>query len=266
MFKEHPVFTVSCDEDARIWRYIDFTKLYSLLEKKALHFARCDLLSDKFEGSYPCAPGQMIPRPLPPEMYRDVFGMGYERYHELGSRGIECLRRSMYICSFHVNEYESAAMWKLFLKSDEGVAIQSTYKRLRDCFSIDDSYEEFIGEVKYIDYKSDPIEVNTDFSRYLHKRKSFEYERELRAILFDREQLIKSAEGLHDKLQKNEVPEIFPFADGIFVSVDIDKLIENVYIAPTAPDWFVDIVKAVSQRFGYSFEIVRSSLDDDPIY
>src|SRR5258705_185923 len=38
------------------------------------------------------------------------------------------------IISWHMNEFESAAMWQLYANFDEGIAIRSTYKRLRDCF------------------------------------------------------------------------------------------------------------------------------------
>ena len=40
------------NENAKIWRYMDFTKLVSLLEKRALFFCRSDKLGDPFEGSY----------------------------------------------------------------------------------------------------------------------------------------------------------------------------------------------------------------------
>jgi len=39
---------------------------------------------------------------------------------------------------WHMNDHESAAMWKLYLKSDEGIAIQSTYRKLKDAITDDD--------------------------------------------------------------------------------------------------------------------------------
>lgn len=266
MYTEHPAFKLKHPDNAKIWRYIDFTKFYSLLEKNALHFARSDLLSDKFEGSLSSAPQQVKMEPLPPDVYRSHLGVDYESYLKLDHRTAECLRRSVYICSFHLNEYESAAMWKLFLNSNEGIAIQSTCKKLKDCFSVDDKYSVRIGEVEYTDYNKDPIDISNGFKRYLHKRKSFEYEKELRAIVWDRDQLGKSLEGLNVASNKGEIPSIYPFSEGLFVPVDIVTLIEKVFIAPTAPDWFADIVKSASGLFGYNFEIVRSSLDDDPVY
>lgn len=52
MYKEHPVFEKPENENAKIWRYIDFTKFVSLLDKSALFFTRADRLGDPFEGSY----------------------------------------------------------------------------------------------------------------------------------------------------------------------------------------------------------------------
>ena len=51
---------------------------------------------------------------------------------------------------WHENEHESAAMWKLYIKSVEGIAIQSTYSKLKKSFINDEII--FIGKVKYIDY------------------------------------------------------------------------------------------------------------------
>ena len=46
----HEVFRALPDS-AVLWRYMDLTKLMALLEDRALHFARSDLLGDPFEGS-----------------------------------------------------------------------------------------------------------------------------------------------------------------------------------------------------------------------
>jgi hypothetical protein len=52
-YEEHEIFTPPEDPTATIWRYMDFTKLVSLLETKSLFFARADKLGDAFEGSMP---------------------------------------------------------------------------------------------------------------------------------------------------------------------------------------------------------------------
>ena len=50
MYEEHPSFK-SPPDDAVLWRYMDFTKFVSLLDKRALFFVRADKLGDPFEGT-----------------------------------------------------------------------------------------------------------------------------------------------------------------------------------------------------------------------
>ena len=37
--------------DAKLWRYMDFTKFVAMLNNKALYFCRLDHLGDPFEGA-----------------------------------------------------------------------------------------------------------------------------------------------------------------------------------------------------------------------
>src|SRR5207248_1539762 len=83
---------------------------------------------------------------------------------------------------WHLNDHESAAMWKLYLKSDDGVAIQSTYRNLRDCFNLTEE-RIFLGLVRYVDYERDVIPEGTMFTPFIHKRKSFQHENEVRALI-----------------------------------------------------------------------------------
>ena len=53
MYKNHPSFKEPESEKVKIWRYLDFTKFVSVVDKNQLFFARSDRLGDPFEGSYP---------------------------------------------------------------------------------------------------------------------------------------------------------------------------------------------------------------------
>jgi hypothetical protein len=61
--------------------------------------------------------------------------------------------REYLVSCWHMNEHESAAMWKLYSSSNEAVCIQSTYRRLR-C-SLEESV--MIGEINYINYEMQRI-------------------------------------------------------------------------------------------------------------
>ena len=52
MYKEHQDLTPP-SPDATLWRYMDFTKFASVLEKQSLFFARANELEDPFEGYLP---------------------------------------------------------------------------------------------------------------------------------------------------------------------------------------------------------------------
>ena len=52
MYQEHRSFTRPDDQDAKLWKYLDFTKFISMLETDSLYFARADKLTDRHEGAF----------------------------------------------------------------------------------------------------------------------------------------------------------------------------------------------------------------------
>ena len=53
---------------------------------------------------------------------------------------------------------------------------------------------------------------------------------------------------------------------GISVPADLGLLIEEIRIAPQAPDWLLDIVTRLSKMCDVTSPIRRSELGDDPVY
>jgi hypothetical protein len=53
---------------------------------------------------------------------------------------------------------------------------------------------------------------------------------------------------------------------GHWLSVDLLKLIERVYISPTAPEWFSELVIKVTTRYGFQNEVIHSSLNQSPFF
>ena len=143
-------------------------------------------------------------------------------------------------------------MWKLYLKSDEGIAIQSTFNCLKKCI-IDDEETVYIGKVKYIDYETEFINAGNMLEPFVHKRKSFEHEKEIRALIV---KWPTAKEGFD--MTKETIK------DGLLIKIDIEALIQKIYVAPNAPKWFSDLVKAVVNRYGYSFDVIHSQLDSAP--
>ena len=187
MYEGHPLFSPPSDE-AVLWRYMDLPKLISMLEKRALFFVRADKLGDPFEGSF-----SRVNELLRPSLY----GEGSEDLTEVYSTYMKSLIRFTLINCWHENDVESEAMWRLYSSSGDGVAVRNTFKNLRDCLTGDESI--YVGKVSYVDYKTTFIREDNAFGPYLYKRKSFEHEREVRAV-FQRtkvDPIIKTARGLN---------------------------------------------------------------------
>jgi hypothetical protein len=155
------------------------------------------------------------------------------------------------VSCWHMNEHESAAMWKLYLQSNEGVCVQSTYRKLRSCLPkcID------IGEIKYIDYEKESFTPNQLFNYILHKRKSFEHERELRAVFR------KNSPSADAQPYKTKVEPA-----GLWVEVDLSSLIETVYISPEALPWLVRVIQEVTNKYGLNVPVLQSALGGAPLY
>jgi hypothetical protein len=238
MYLHHDIFDPPKDLDAKIWRYMDFTKLLSLIDNQSLYFSRADKFGDQFEGSLT----------LPVIKHRNSHGLSSfsEAYKEA--------RKYTYINCWHVNDYESEAMWKLFVNSNESIAVQSTYNKLKMSLDAENTFYVFIGLVKYIDYKVDIFNYGNVFSPFLFKRKSFEHEKELRAI---------ASSGIDNPglkcTEKND-------SDGLNIKVNLDLLIETIFINPTAPDWFYELVKSVTAKYKFHFEVRNSTLKSEPLF
>lgn len=245
MYKAHPCFLPPENENVKIWRYLDIPRFLWLIERKSLYFSRCDLLGDPFEGSLPSSPNQIIPRYIGNvEIWK-------------GKSPLAMWRELCYICSFHMNDFESAALWSIYSKSNQGVAIQLTYKRLIK--SLEDYPEDVqIGTVKYIDYRSDVIEFGNSFLPILHKRKSFEHEKEIRAVILPINEL---SNRISDDCR--EIKPVLP--EGVNIPIDLGRSIERIYLAPTTKPWIKELLQSIMDKNGIDIPLEQSSLDANPI-
>jgi hypothetical protein len=254
MYKEHDTFSQPANENEKVWRYMDFTKFVSLIELGSLYFTRADEFEDPFEGSYPkknIEERQLIPDAVPDEC-RDAVR---EAVAQIGISNRHWLRYVAVNC-WHLNPHESAAMWKLYLKSNEGIAIQSTYQKLRDSFS-KVKEDVFVGQVMYIDYDTEWFAPDNLLAPFVHKRRSFEHEREVRAVVM-RWPIRHDRTGLDYSLEA--------IMHGLSIPVDLSNLIDCVYVAPDTPPCFADLVRSVIKHYGYSFTAVQSDLNRTPLY
>lgn len=229
-----------------IWRYMDFTKFVSILDTKSLFFTRSDRFDDPFEGSI---------TKLHLESRKSSLHntSNIEEALENWSKGTEKIRESILINCWHMNDYESAAMWRLYLQSSEGIAIKSTVSRFCESFR-NSSKSVFVGRVEYIDYQKDMIPWGNILSSFLYKRASFSHENEVRAILWDWQ------------FQSSNGTAATPYEYGVNVDIDLEELIEDIYIPPTAQAWFKDLVVSVLKRYNLNKNVIQSDLNSKPLF
>jgi streptogramin lyase len=256
IFSPHPSF-IAPDADLELWRYIDLPKLISMLHERALFFARLDSQSDRFEGSLPSRTLDDEVASLLPISMRDRPEL---RQHFDTMRSSVSLFRSRALLScWHANDHESTAMWDLYSQTNHGIAIRTTVERVRrslDSAALpaarprgelsgpgEDRMAYFIGAVRYLDYERDLFLPSTGLDYLTCKRKSYDYEREVRLVM------------LSDT----------PLVGGQQVACSVDELVEAVYISPTAPKWFYAVVRAVLERFQTGWDLRQSDLARDPL-
>ncbi|WP_372371456.1 hypothetical protein [Candidatus Uabimicrobium sp. HlEnr_7] len=244
MYREHQAFTTP-DDNVKVWRYLDLAKFVSILDRKSLFFVRSDRLQDPFEGTYPKVDLQK---------YSDKYGdyvQDIDKLIHLLEKTTNERKKYTLVSSWNISNYESAALWKVFLKSDEGVAIQSTFGKLKDSFA---SFEKdiYIGKVKYIDYEVEGIPKEAALSPlnpFVLKRKSFEYEQEIRLIYRD--------VSFEDKEN----------VSGAYVDVDLSCLIDQIFVAPTAPKWYKEVIESLVTKYEVGDkEVIQSNLWQGKIY
>ena len=135
-------------------------------------------------------------------------------------------------------------MWQIFTQNSEGLAIQSTIGRLQKALAPEINFNQYIGEVNYIDYKKEHIPFDDLFFPFLFKRKSFQYEGEVRILTDIGDSAVKINEGLK-------------------INVDINALIEKIYIHPKSENWYKNLVIQLVKQLGFDFTIEKSDLESD---
>ncbi|CAM3756362.1 DUF2971 domain-containing protein [Flavobacterium gelidilacus] len=230
MYIKNPNIILPDDDTIIVWKYLDLSKFLDMLMSKRLFMSRSDKFEDQYEGTFS--------EPTYEEIKKIAANnpkfLDYYKSH----------REKVVISSWHINEYESFAMWQIFTKNNEGLAIQSTIGRLKKSLETERKTEQHIGQVNYIDYKKELIPFDDTFFPFLFKRKSFQYEREIRII----------SDVSSDNLKIN---------DGLKIDVDINQLIERIYIHPKSENWYKNLVIELVEKLGFDFTIEKSDLESD---
>ena len=263
--------------DQVLWRYMDLSKFVSLLAHRSLYFSCLEnlALGDPFEGFVPKQQARRLAASakeqidlLERELHK--YEREAESFHlpnqspwnfapiatatvqrEITTRKIARfredmklteLRKSFAASCWHANENESEAMWRIYSALGSGVAIETTVGNLRSVLDAAENIQ--IARVRYIDFE---VETDEDSKSLflLCKRKSFQHEQEVRAIV-------------HVKKP----------GSSLSIPCDLSALITRVYVSPSATTVFEDAVRQLCSGIlnGLKFSVQRSRLLEPPNY
>lgn len=229
------------ENQVSLWKYLDLAKFTALLQKESLHFCRGDKFADPFEGSYPLS-------------VLDAFDSGSSGY------SAEAWKKFVAVSCWHDSYNESDAMWQLYTENKQGVAIKTTWEKLES--AIED--HAYLQSVEYIDFIKDHAEIYIPSDVFEYKRKAYIHENEVRAIITKYPKAgIKNGKPLNSKpIAGEEILE-----SGVFIELDLTKLIENIVVSPYSDSWFVDVVIGLAEKYELPSDIViESELKADPVY
>jgi len=170
-----------------------------------------------------------------------------------------------YISCWYQSFDESMAMWNIYGKYSEAIAIHTRTKALMDLIENSSALKQFpkrLNFVSYMDYKSYPkplygsrVDGRTNrFKRHIYdklldefyfKHRAFQHENEVRLCLVDKKPM--------SPYEKNR-------ESGILVN-DAIECIDMITLAPYSPDWYAEAVEDIVRKFGSNIPVERSVLD-----
>ena len=219
-------------DNTTLWRYMSFEKFVNVVATGSLFFARADKYNDKFEGYIP----ESTTLPHKPEVNR-----------------VDSNLRPYIMCNcWHKREEESMGMWDKYHLRNSGIAIKTTMENLEN--SLPDKPNVFIGKIEYINNHNE-IEMPEDVDNFLYypyfyKRKPFEYEHEVRAII-----------------DISSIPRDVSYEFGIPLKINVQTLIDEdseVIVSPHADEWIAGTLELIVNRCGFQFSVNRSKILDPP--
>jgi hypothetical protein len=266
--------------DIKLWRYVNLPKFLDLLQSKTLYFTSTKLLrnDDRYENSM---------------LYKDEIDKFENLFNPLDWRK-DCIvldteekisaicdlllneqfeKCCAYVNCWHINKYESHAMWKIY--SDKyGVAIQTKYNKLMSSINPGDKKVQakkvFYNNIRDMDYLDWLRQIAPS---YLIKRSEYASESELRLFIGEinspnidldcRPLNLKTVLLTIYRNQKNKKIHLVngdliifdektrmslsgseekPLSDGVKIDVNLDNLIEKIYISPYSPSYYREMI------------------------
>jgi len=240
-------FRQPSDINSTVWKYLSFDSFMHLISFRKIPLIRIDQFEDKFEGK------------VDKENFKDGKIKTILDNIDISKREsradlLYVNRLFNFASCWCIEENESAAMWKIFGKSKNCVAITSTYKILKDNLP----NNLMIGMINYVtDMYKEYTEKQLDnmHTYIMSKRKSYNYEKEIRIIDYDTDRYLEFLKTKDDIGYIKTIPKVK------YAYFDIENIVDKIFISPAASVWYIDLIKDVCKRYNVNVEIWNSSLD-----
>ncbi|MFW5871823.1 MAG: DUF2971 domain-containing protein [bacterium] len=232
-----------------------FPKFCSLLSTQAMFFCRADCFDDPWEGVWPKKYydakywkkklTSARPNLSSAEIKKRIDGIIDYFKHSYQNRS------RLAVTCWHENPHEAESFWKLYSNPKYGVAIKSTVGNLKKSIAKADK-EVYIGKIDYLDLENDTFYKQDRYAAIQVKRKDFAHEKEVRAVI--------------DRTTLNEDQSQFEQINGTYLECNLNLLIDAIAVSPLAEEWFFNVVKDLTNKFGIKSKCYKSSLYEKPYY
>jgi hypothetical protein len=221
-------------------RYLDVPRFISFQKTQSLYLCRSDLFPDKFEGSFTLTVKEAISN----SYKKNRIKYTYEKFKRK-------LREGVFLNCWAHGVDDNMALWWLYGKTNDCVAITTTVARLKNALrQFDGEGQLFLRKVEYIKHWRDPdIEVKPYSNVFKYKAVGYSFENEVRIIL-DR------FASTYEAPTKDE---------GIILPVDAQSFLHSIVVSPECSPWFKTIIEDILQRYDLSCPVRNSSMAKEPI-
>jgi hypothetical protein len=258
------------DFNEPVWRYSQPWKLLRDLGHKTLHLTLLDVLRQKCDP-YECSvPPSVHDDDLPlligssmttweQEMIDGVSGEHHSVWsQEDGWTRVAHLRRGLlriaHASCWRIGEEESEAMWKLYCGADEGIAVRSTFAKLRD--SVTDPHT-CVSLINYFHYKTGRMPRRKhNWDPALNKRSAFKHEQEVRVLRYDP---VDWDRAVADRT--------FMAAANIELPWNMADIVDQIVVHPQSSTAYFETVRTAVARLAPTLadRVIRSEIVTEPI-
>lgn len=159
-------------------------------------------------------------------------------------------------------------MWRLYTDAGKGIAVTTTWGSLKNALGVETDITG--GWVQYVDYDTFFFREDNSITPFIHKRDSFDYEKEVRLLITHMPTRPKTEAELADNPPRDEWGDDQDYYDIVDMTLPvpamkkvrfaIDDVISHAFVSPDTPSWQVESIKSLTMTYGGTWEVIQSDL------